>query len=651
MRRTGQGVTPSRSRRRKPSLARRLLLIAAVVVGAGVVLGLVFAGSPTTIAKGVRIDGIDVGGLEATQRAGPALPEVGRLAQQPIVFVAAGKRFSIAPTQLGVEPDWHAAIDAAQRQGNGFGPLRGFRRIGVDVFGADVTPPTRVFHGALQYELRQIAKAVDRKSRSAAIVRHGLNVVVVPARAGHVLDRAAAATTIVESLASLNRSAGPVPLPLRVDAPRVRAAALAPVVAQARVALSGPVALQLGEKRWLIQPQRLARLLELPSDGQTALQIGGPEAELWLKRIGRGVESPPKNATFAVHGSHIAVVPAKPGLRLDTAAAAAAVLAAALHTRPDRRVTVLPVHEQQAKLTTEDAAALGIHGVVSTYTTVFGGIANRIHNVELVAHLVDDKLISPGEEFSFNKTTGARTAAKGFLEAPVIINGEVTTGLGGGVCQVSTTVFNAAYEAGLQDHRADESRALHQPLPAGPRRDRRLPRRRSPVHQRHGPLAAAPHLRQLRLADRRPLRDADAPEGREPDRAARRARQGADQEDDRQDAEAGGEGHRRSRRAGDDDERDARRLRAPAASSSTTTCSTRRTAPRRSSCASARRRSRRSREEAGYGDGSDDDSARSIASTSQSGIRVGLNVAASTHACAVQPSASSSPSSRTIAYS
>lgn len=93
---------------------------------------------------------------------------------------------------------------------------------------------------------------------------------------------------------------------------------------------------------------------------------------------------------------------------------------------------------------------MGIKGVVSTYTTIYGGVANRIHNVQVVAHLVDDKLIAPDETFSFNKTTGERTAAKGFLEAPVIINGEVTTGLGGGVCQVSTTVFNAAFEAGLR---------------------------------------------------------------------------------------------------------------------------------------------------------------------------------------------------------
>src|SRR6185312_5721059 len=67
----------------------------------------------------------------------------------------------------------------------------------------------------------------------------------------------------------------------------------------------------------------------------------------------------------------------------------------------------------------------------------------------LVAHLIDGTLVAPGSTFSFNGTTGDRSAEKGFLEAPVIVNGELQTGLGGGVCQVSTTVFNAAFEAGL----------------------------------------------------------------------------------------------------------------------------------------------------------------------------------------------------------
>ena len=93
---------------------------------------------------------------------------------------------------------------------------------------------------------------------------------------------------------------------------------------------------------------------------------------------------------------------------------------------------------------------MGITRRIAGYETIYGGDPNRIHNVQLVARLIDGKLVAPGATFSFNGATGARTADKGFREAPVIINGEVTSGLGGGVCQVSTTVFNAAYEAGLK---------------------------------------------------------------------------------------------------------------------------------------------------------------------------------------------------------
>jgi len=92
---------------------------------------------------------------------------------------------------------------------------------------------------------------------------------------------------------------------------------------------------------------------------------------------------------------------------------------------------------------------MGITGVVSSYTTTYGGTPGRLSNVQLVSRLIDGTLVAPGGTFSFNDATGERTAEKGFLEAPVIINGEIQNGLGGGVCQVSTTVFNAAYESGL----------------------------------------------------------------------------------------------------------------------------------------------------------------------------------------------------------
>ena len=121
---------------------------------------------------------------------------------------------------------------------------------------------------------------------------------------------------------------------------------------------------------------------------------------------------------------------------------------AALLSTTNRKAE-LAVTSAAPERTTQDAKAMGITGLVGAYETFYGGVANRIHNVQLVAHLIDDHYIAPGAAFSFNATTGERTADKGFLEAPVIINGELETGLGGGVCQVSTTIFNAAYEAGL----------------------------------------------------------------------------------------------------------------------------------------------------------------------------------------------------------
>jgi vancomycin resistance protein YoaR len=120
---------------------------------------------------------------------------------------------------------------------------------------------------------------------------------------------------------------------------------------------------------------------------------------------------------------------------------------------PTHRTAALVVRTAEPARTTKDAAAMGIDDVVASYTTTYGGTEGRVHNVRLVAELIDGALIAPGARFSFNETTGERNAAKGFAEAPVIINGELENGIGGGVCQVSTTVFNAAFEAGLSIER------------------------------------------------------------------------------------------------------------------------------------------------------------------------------------------------------
>ncbi|MGB2876269.1 MAG: VanW family protein [Gaiellaceae bacterium] len=447
----GTSALQARNRRRARSrrlLVQRLVMLGAFAFTAGVLLGFAFAGSSDRIAAGVEVAGVDVGGLSRGDAAAKLEARARAVADVPIVFAAGAHRWPLRPGNLGVDADWRAAVKLAQRQGDGFGPFRGLRRIGVRVFGADVSPPTRVWERALDYELARMARIVDKPYRDAAIALHGLRPVVVPEHAGRVLDRKAAAPTIVHALAGFQRGRI-VALPVRVEPARVTTATLAPVLTQLRTALSRPIQMRLGLSSWWLPPGQLAAILSLPHAGSRSLAIGGAAADGYFRRLGQGLGRPPRDANFSVLASgRVAVVPARLGRVIDVAATRRNILAAALSTT--RRSARAVVTTQPPKRTTAAARAMGITTRVSRYETIYAGDPNRIHNVQLVARLIDGKLIAPGATFSFNQATGARTASKGFLIAPVIINGEVTTGLGGGVCQVSTTTFNTAYEAGLK---------------------------------------------------------------------------------------------------------------------------------------------------------------------------------------------------------
>jgi vancomycin resistance protein YoaR len=426
-------------------LSRVLALVVAGALVAAAVVGLVFAGSPAKIAEGVHVAGVDVGGLTGAEAVSLLEQQAAAVAQKPVTFVAGGDRWHLTPSELGVRVDWAAAVEAARREGEGFGPVRGIRRLRVRVFGADVAPATQVYRAALGFQLGRIAASLDQPATDARIRLNGLEPVVVGSKAGRALDRRAAEEVVVRALADFQRV--PVALPVRVEPPEVTAGELAPAMAQTRTALSAPVRLELGQTTWRLSRARVADLLALPQDGATGLAIAGPGAERYFGRVARLVNRKPVDADFAVRLSGVRVIPAKKGLALDVPQTASALLAAALS--PVDRVAKVSVATRAPELTTAEARGMGITGLVDGYTTSYGGTPNRLHNVRLVARLIDNTLIAPGTTFSFNGTTGERTADKGFLEAPVIINGELQTGLGGGVCQVSTTVFNAAYEAGL----------------------------------------------------------------------------------------------------------------------------------------------------------------------------------------------------------
>lgn len=438
----------SRTRRRARSTRAVALAAAGIAAILAVLIGFAFAGSRSELAPGTHVAGVDVGGMSRRE----AVAELDALYRQrsadPVDFAAGERTFSLAPNQLGVHPDWSAAVGAAARAGDGFGPLRGFRRIRARVFGAEVLPTIAVSNAALEYALDQIAKDVDRRPRSAAVVRRGLRFQVAAEQTGSRLDREAAAEVIVRALGQLERAPGSTMLPVRVTAPPVTSDMLAGVAARARTAASAPVTLKIAQRRFRLPRWRIAELLVLPRNGATKLAIGGAAADAYFGNLSDNIGRPPRDAEFAVYGESVQVVPARDGLELNVPRAARAILRAA--SRPTHRVATLTVVRAAPDRTTAEALAMGIDTRMASYKTYYSGTTDRITNLQLGVRELDGTLVAPGGTFSLNEAIGERTEERGFRSAPVIIGNEYAEEVGGGTSQVATTAFNAAWEAGLR---------------------------------------------------------------------------------------------------------------------------------------------------------------------------------------------------------
>lgn len=91
-----------------------------------------------------------------------------------------------------------------------------------------------------------------------------------------------------------------------------------------------------------------------------------------------------------------------------------------------------------------------INRLLGNYSTVVTGGVARVENIKQATRLVNNSLVLPGEIFSFNEAVGPRTKERGFKEAPELEDGELTSGVGGGICQVASTLYNAALESDLK---------------------------------------------------------------------------------------------------------------------------------------------------------------------------------------------------------
>jgi hypothetical protein len=142
----------------------------------------------------------------------------------------------------------------------------------------------------------------------------------------------------------------------------------------------------------------------------------------------------------------VAVQPGAVGREVDVDAATARLVDLIGSTD---RAGELPVRETAPALSTEQAQAAGVTGAIGTFTTSFAAGQPRATNIRRIAEIVNGSYVAPGETFSLNAAAGRRTRARGFVADGAIVDGVLTDEVGGGVSQFATTLFNAAFFAGL----------------------------------------------------------------------------------------------------------------------------------------------------------------------------------------------------------
>lgn len=421
-------------------------LVLALVVEAAVSYG--------KIHSGVSVGGIELGGLTEDEAAAVLAAHVEKVQGSPVRLVAGEKSWEIMPADVGVSMDVTGAVAAAMnatRESNLFVDL--YRRWKLYFSSLDLPLQGTIDQARLDSTIAQIAEQLDIPPVDAGLVLEGTEVKVVGGDNGQAVDREALKAKLEEVLLSLHSTE--IPIPIVTVEPEVTVEDQQIALEQAQTMVSAPVELVHGDKSWTLSPTEIAAAVEFVSEfegGVSTLipKLSAVRLSSFFAQVEPEVAKEPVNASFDSDGEKAWVVPGQMGERLDSVATAEVLTEAAL--KKTDRVAQVAVTQWEPDLTTEEAEAMGIKDLLASYETEpYYGSANRQHNVRITTKYAENVLLAPGEIYDFEEQVGPRTPERGYKTAPGIVGeGVLKNVYGGGICQVSTTLFNAALEAGLE---------------------------------------------------------------------------------------------------------------------------------------------------------------------------------------------------------
>lgn len=429
-----------------------LAVVPLAVVAVTLAVGLAFAGR---LLPGVHVGGVDVGALPLSE-ARERLSSTNALAGERVHVVVEGREWSTTFGALGIASDVDGAVAGAYAFGHEGSPLQ---RAGAWAEaltgGIDVALPRRATDDRLASFLAGISAAVDRPVVDGAIAISPAGVTVTEPREGVRFPASRAAFDITAPGAIGPRLVEETP---QAVVPVVGTAEMATARERATAAFA-PLIVTVGDTTIEVDATRAVSLVRIEQGGAgLEARVDATALDALARELAGKIDREPRDAAYRPSATGFDVVPGQDGVAVDRAALGR-LLASAVFAPGDGRTVRAPAEITQPALTTDAARRFASSiTLVASYSTSFPVNWARATNIAAGSSAFNGIVLGPGESFSFWGRIGEVSTRTGYVVSGAIIDGRSSEAIGGGLCQVSTTLFGAVVRAGPQiDERSAHS--------------------------------------------------------------------------------------------------------------------------------------------------------------------------------------------------
>lgn len=461
-----------------------------IVAIIAIIFGLFSVALAGKIYPRVSINDISVGGLNPTQ-AKPLLTEnLATLNLKPVILTDGnGQSFTIKPDEIGAELDLDQSIDKAMAVGREHSWLNNLvQKLTTPIFGLDLPAAITVNQEQLGSKINQIIDQVATPTKNADLKFSAGKVTITNSTEGKSIDPAELKAQIITALGQ--QESNPLELKIKITRPDIKEDEIEPIKTAAERVLIDSIKLTYKDQIHTATPTILGNWLQTKVETKLfqpklTLTIKEEAVTKFLNSIADKIDLEPQNARLAmVNGSVTIIESSRDGLKVkrdtaksellriialrqdgaltalvspsptDSAIPTPSILSSSSPTNSpeltDNEVA-LEVEVKKPDVTNDNVNSIGIKERIAVSTTDFKGSPNnRQENIRLGTKLFNGIILKPGDQFSAIKSLGRIDAESGFKPELVIKEDQLATEIGGGLCQVSTTLFRAAMNAGLK---------------------------------------------------------------------------------------------------------------------------------------------------------------------------------------------------------